>query len=482
MRVFITRFLTVFTVAAVLQFSVAAKADIPMSTFVGMVNVGASLDTTYQYVFNCDNDTVSDCPGERGLYPEHNDFSIDAFTLSLGKEADASGASPMDKVGFRTDILFGEQAGRLGFGFNSDGDGAVSPYQAYISVAPSENFSIIAGQFATLAGWELIEAKNNTNISRSLLFYRIPFAHSGVRASYSSAAGVDLTFGISNGWDAVDDVGDGKTFEFQAAYSHTVETESDPVNLWLGATAYVGETAPLGTKLRIEDDDGIPIVYSQNSAFVASILEDDKFKNFDGSFDNQTRTLVTLVGSVTVGKFTFVGDAEFTWAKNAVATAVLEDECAFSKPAVGPGGDTLPPPSNPPSSSDECLSPTRQFPPSPYQTLADHGSSPTYKSGGTDSFFLWGVGGYLIYQVDTDTMLSLRAEYVDDSDAATTPVKLFEVTPTVSWKPFGGDSEAGSFETRFEYRWDRADVEYFPSDSGLEKDQHALLVQLLYSI
>ena len=152
MRVFTKRFFSVFVLAAVMQFS-AAKADVPMSTFVGMINVGASLDTTYQYVFNCDNENVPNCPGERGLYPEHNDFSIDAFTLSLEKEANALGESPIDKVGFRTDILFGEQAGRLGFGFNSDGDGNVSPYQAYINIAPTESFSITAGQFATLAGW-----------------------------------------------------------------------------------------------------------------------------------------------------------------------------------------------------------------------------------------------------------------------------------------------------------------------------------------
>ncbi|QMU56542.1 MAG: outer membrane beta-barrel protein [Candidatus Mycalebacterium zealandia] len=441
MKVF-NRFLSIFAVAVVLQFSAAvAKADIPVSTFIGMVNVGASLDTTYQYVFNCDNETVAGCPGERGLYPEHNDFSIDSFTLSLEKEADATGASPMDKVGFRADILFGEQAERLGFGFNSDGDGAVSPYQAYISIAPSENFSIIAGQFTTLAGWELIEAKNNTNISRSLLFYRIPFAHSGARASYS-ASGVDLTFGISNDWDAVDDNDDGKTFEFQTAYSHGSETGF--INdLWLGATLYVGKSDFLESKAFARDDDG------SLADFTAYEMSDASTSMVSANpSDNKTRTLLTLVGSMTSGKLTFVGDVEFTWVGDGLAEPVLETIT----------GDD-------PRTADTT------------ETTFIGPTGVAY-----NDFFRWGVGGYLIYEANKGTTLSLRAEYVDDSDTDGNGVKLFELTPTVGWKPFGDGGDKGTLETRFEYRWDRADVHYFPSDSGDKKDQHGLLFQLLYSI
>ncbi|WP_462137627.1 outer membrane beta-barrel protein [Candidatus Mycalebacterium sp.] len=452
MRVF--NFLSFLAVAVVLQFSAAtaARADIPMSTFVGLVNVGASLDTTYQYVFNCDNETVPECPGERGLYSEHNDFSIDAFTLSFEKEANATGASPLDKVGFRADILFGEQAERLGFGFNSDGDGSVSPYQAYISVAPVENLSIIAGQFTTLAGWELIEAKDNTNISRSLLFYRIPFAHSGARVSYSTS-GVDLTLGISNDWDAVDDADDGKTFEFQTAYSYGSET-GFLNDLWLGATVYVGKSDFRQNQVAdvTENADGDITSFDVFNPADASanMVSADLYPS-----DNKTRTLVTLVGSVTSGKFTFVGDAEFTWVDDGVV-----------KPVLGTvTGDN---PATPITDDD------------PAETSFVGPTGVAY-----DTFFRWGVGGYLIYAANADTTLSLRAEYVDDSEteaAGGKGVKLFEVTPTVGWKPFGS-GDTGTLETRFEYRWDRADVEYFPSGSGNnKKDQHALLFQLLYSI
>lgn len=118
-------------IAAVLL--LGAQFAAPRATAVdlgGSIELGVSLDTTYQYVSNGE---VGEGIAERGLYPEHNDFSIDAFTLSLEK-VPTVGEGVMDQVGFRADVLFGEQAERLGFGFNSDGDGAVSPYQAYVNV------------------------------------------------------------------------------------------------------------------------------------------------------------------------------------------------------------------------------------------------------------------------------------------------------------------------------------------------------------
>ncbi len=322
------------------------------------IGLGFSLDTTYQYVSNGE---VGEGIAERGLYPEHNDFSIDAFTLSLEK-VPTVGEGVMDQVGFRADVLFGEQAERLGFGFNSDGDGAVSPYQAYINVlVPSGagGLNIYAGQFTTLAGWELIEAKDNTNITRSLLFYRIPFAHSGVRATFS-AGSLDFALGLSNDWDAVDDVDDGKTFESQIALNL-------PNDGWLGVTGYFGDT------------------------------------------DGDTRTLVTVVGTFTImEKVTLIGDFEYT--------------------SHDAGGDR------------------------------------------------WGVAGYAIVSLADSMSLALRGEYVDESERIDTPdLELYEFTSTLILTPF---ESVGNFETRLEYRYDKADGDdaYFAG----EEDQHGFAVQLLY--
>ncbi len=322
------------------------------------IGLGFSLDTTYQYV----SDGTAGMPiSERGLYPEHNDFSIDAFTLSLEKVPTAD-KGVMDLVGFRADVLFGEQAERLGFGFNSDGDGAISPYQAYINVlipSFSGGLNIYAGQFTTLAGWELIEAKDNTNITRSLLFYRIPFAHSGVRATFSAGA-LDFAFGLSNDWDAVDDVDDGKTLESQVALNFANDG-------WLGATVYFGDT------------------------------------------DGDTRTLFTIVGTMSImEKLTLVADFEYT--------------------SHDVGGDR------------------------------------------------WGFAGYAIMSLVDSMSIALRGEYVDEGERVDTPgLELYEFTSTLILSPF---KSVGNFETRLEYRYDKADGDdmYFAG----EDKQHGFAVQLLY--
>lgn len=346
-------------IAAVLLLGVQFAAPRADAVDIGnSIGIGVSLDTTYQYVSDGE---VGEGIAERGLYPEHNDFSIDAFTLSLEK-VPTVGEGVMDQVGFRADVLFGEQAERLGFGFNSDGDGAVSPYQAYINVlVPSgtSGLNVYAGQFTTLAGWELIEAKDNTNITRSLLFYRIPFAHSGVRATFS-AGSLDLALGLSNDWDAVDDVDDGKTFEGQIALNL-------PNDGWLGATAYFGDT------------------------------------------DGDMRTLFTVVGTMTIADIvTLVADFEYT--------------------SHDYGGDR------------------------------------------------WGFAGYAIASLSDAVTLALRGEYVDDSERVDTlGLELYEFTSTLILTPF---ESMGNFETRLEYRYDKADGDdtYFAGG----EDQHGFAVQLLY--
>ena len=58
------------------------------------------------------------------------------------------------------------------------------------------------GRFVTSAGAEVIESKDNWLYSRSVLFYNaIPYAHNGLRATTPLADGLNLQYGIVNGWD-----------------------------------------------------------------------------------------------------------------------------------------------------------------------------------------------------------------------------------------------------------------------------------------
>ena len=69
------------------------------------------------------------------------------------------------------------------------------------------------GKFVTQHGAEVIEAKDNWNYSRSLLFaLAIPYYHSGVRATYAPSDKVSFMGTLVNGWNNVGENNSGKTF------------------------------------------------------------------------------------------------------------------------------------------------------------------------------------------------------------------------------------------------------------------------------
>ena len=244
-----------------------------MSAFLKTIDLGIYVDTSYQYVFDAlDDEDVR----LRSLYPDNNDFTLNAFTLSLAKEPEIRDGI-WDLLGFRADILFGDQADILASdGLESDN---VDPYQAYIHVlAPiGSGLNIYAGKYVTLMGYEVIEAKSNPNITKSILFGSlIAFTHTGIRLGYSVGS-VDLTLGLVNGWDNVDDNNSSKTIESQIAYSYSGGSISD---LWLGLTGYFGEEA----------DEG-------------------------GGW----REVITAVGSITLmDKLSFIVDSAFGWEQDVV--------------------------------------------------------------------------------------------------------------------------------------------------------------------
>jgi hypothetical protein len=91
------------------------------------------------------------------------------------------------------------------------------------------------GKFATLAGAEVIESKDNFNYTRSLTFnWAIPFTHTGIRGTYNLSGGkVGFTLGLNNGWDNQVDDNFGKTLEAQVALT-PVEWFSAYLNFYFG--------------------------------------------------------------------------------------------------------------------------------------------------------------------------------------------------------------------------------------------------------
>jgi hypothetical protein len=285
-----------------------------------------------------------------------------------------------DYIGFRTDLAFGKDAERIHAAGLGEEDQPFDLTQAYIHVlAPVGNgLNIYAGKYVTLAGFEVIEAKDNPNITRSFLFgLAIPFTHTGVRMSYGVGPAT-LTIGVNNGWDNVDDNNDGKTIESQLAF------ESENASLYV--TGYFGP-----------EQDGV---------------------------DGDWRELITIVGSYSpIESLTLSVDLDLGW-EQSVNFDVMEKDV-----------------------------------------------------------FWWGVAGYVVYEINPMLSVALRGEYFQDDDGARTGFeqKMWEITPTLSIKPFVGHRTFDNLEFRVEYRHDQSDERVFEDSNGsLKKSQDTVALQLLY--
>lgn len=189
------------------------------------VKLSGFVDVSYTYNFGRPDNKLN---GNTGLTPpyaakpaitgsairafdkESNAFSLQNAQLMLEKVADSKSIA-----GFRMRISTGKDADNISSNGSTSGDN-FDIEEGYVQVlAPlGRGINIIAGKYATLAGYEVIESKDDLNFSRSLLFfYAIPFTHTGIRATYNVIDQIDVTFGINNGCDQLTDNNDSKTLE-----------------------------------------------------------------------------------------------------------------------------------------------------------------------------------------------------------------------------------------------------------------------------
>jgi hypothetical protein len=154
--------------------------------------------------------------GFRIFDQKHNSFAFDVFQLVLQHEADKAG-----DAGFRFDLITGAlpqytaSSGLFG-GQNID---VLQAYARYI-IPVGDGLTVDAGKFLTHMGYELIEGYDgwNDNVSRSFLFgYAIPFAHTGVRASYGFGETASAMVMLANGWDNAVENNTNKTVGAQLA-------------------------------------------------------------------------------------------------------------------------------------------------------------------------------------------------------------------------------------------------------------------------
>jgi hypothetical protein len=147
-----------------------------------------------------------------GVY-RNFDTKHNAFTLNMAEIWVAKAPATDSPVGYKVRLNFGPAASNF-IAFAEPSTPLVNVEEAYGSymAKAGKGLQIDFGKFVTNAGAEVIEAKDNWNYSRSLLFaLAIPYYHAGIRLTYSPNDKVTLMGGVVNGWNNVAENNTGKT-------------------------------------------------------------------------------------------------------------------------------------------------------------------------------------------------------------------------------------------------------------------------------
>lgn len=180
-----------------------APAANPIVEFFKQIHVDGLVDAYYMWAFN------EESPQLRAFDIQHNAFTLNYAEIGIGKDATES-----SRAGFRMDFGAGETADNTNAFEPGGPDYLKHVQQAYVSyLAPvGSGLTIDFGKFVTPAGGEVIEAKDNFNYSRGLLFWLgIPLYHTGLRVGYTVNDTVSVTGFLVNGWNNARDNNDAKT-------------------------------------------------------------------------------------------------------------------------------------------------------------------------------------------------------------------------------------------------------------------------------
>jgi hypothetical protein len=208
----------------------------------------------------------------RGFDQDHDSFQLDEAGLQIGYQ-------PKQGIGAFVDIIAGTDAQILNENESATKSGSTSASsvdarQAYLQYATGP-LTIIAGKYVTMAGAEVINPSQDTNFSRSLLFWELePLDHTGIRATYAATDTLSISVGVNNGWNYTDlSTSGSKTGEFNATW-----TPNKIVSL--AVTGYFGKDDVLydGQELSLID-----IVGTYNVTSALTLILNADFKQSSGN-------------------------------------------------------------------------------------------------------------------------------------------------------------------------------------------------------
>ena len=152
------------------------------------------IDGYYSYNYNQPTNSANGQTNDLYNFNDKTD-SVDLSAVRLTLNHDPA------PFGAHFDFFYGRTNGPVTSGLQGD-----YIEQAYLSLKPpaAKGFEADFGRFVTSAGAEVIEAKDNWNYSRSLLFsWAIPYTHFGVRTSLPVSKTESIGVQVVNGWNVL---------------------------------------------------------------------------------------------------------------------------------------------------------------------------------------------------------------------------------------------------------------------------------------
>jgi hypothetical protein len=393
------------------------------------LKIGGSLDISYEYNFN-QPDTQFNNQRVFDIY--HNSFNPNLAEVWFERLPEEPG-----QAGFRIDFSSGTDAPLFGSS-SADGrdkDRLFDLQQAYIEyIAPVGNgITVDVGKFVTWSGYEVIESVDNINASRSILFgYAIPFAHTGIRATYPVFKDKwTVGLGVVNGWDNMTDQNMAKTAIFMSNWT-PVSWFNWVVTGTVGDESFTDETAAFA------------------DATSPATLTNPDGGDFDGTFDDPT---APGAKSLAAGKLFDSRDSSPRFLIDTSMTFTPWENWTFV-------------------------------------INADYGTEDTGRESGVNDPYhsWWGVAGYAKWQFSKKWYLALRGEVFDEDSGSRsgTSQTWAEGTLTLDY------AITDPMHIRMEYRHDTSTDSVFGKSEGFDNDddftlgapsrntQDTVMVQFLY--
>ncbi|MFZ1940102.1 MAG: outer membrane beta-barrel protein [Terracidiphilus sp.] len=161
---------------------------------VGPMAITGFIDGYYSYNYNQPTDSANGQINDLYNFNDKTDtVDLSAVKLTLNHDPAPFGA--------HFDFMYGRTNGLVTAGLQGD-----YIEQAFLSLKPpaAKGFEADFGRFVTSAGAEVIEAKDNWNYSRSLLFsWAIPYTNFGLRTSMPVSKVETIGVQVVNGWNVL---------------------------------------------------------------------------------------------------------------------------------------------------------------------------------------------------------------------------------------------------------------------------------------